>query len=101
MFQPGTQTYIGHILDGYWERHRCLSVLHMTISYQNEFEDGTKTSCLQNRTSKSVELLHSVTLKSIYITYSPGTQINNELIIFSIYKGSGLTCRCSAELHLM
>ena len=39
----------------------------MTICYQNEFEDGTKTSCLSNHTSKSVKLLHSSTLN----TFSP------------------------------
>ena len=44
VFQPGTWNYIEHILDGQWERYRCLSVLHMTICYQNEFEDGTKTN---------------------------------------------------------
>src|SRR4029434_4390853 len=65
LYQPVTQNSIGHILDGQWERHSCLSVLHMTICYQNEFEDGTKTSCPKNHTSKSVKLLHSVTLKVI------------------------------------
>ena len=36
----------------------------MTICYQNEFEDGTN-SCLLNHTSKSVKLLHSVTLRPV------------------------------------
>src|SRR4029434_8350990 len=53
VFQPLTQNYIGHILDGLWGRHRCLSVLHMTICYQNEFEDGTKTSCLLNQIGRA------------------------------------------------
>src|SRR4029434_8968731 len=52
-----TQDYIGHILDGWWESHRCLSVLHMTICYQNEFEEAPKLC-----TSKSVKLLYSVNL---------------------------------------
>src|SRR4029434_6746910 len=37
-------------------------VVHMTIYYQNEFENGTNTSCLCKHTSKMVQLLHSVTL---------------------------------------
>ena len=52
-------------------KDRCLSVLHMTICYQNEFEDGTKTSVPGwNTLQKWKKSFHSMTLPATLPKYT-------------------------------